>query len=113
MDCVSCSICVMAWTDCVGSKTMPEPNCACATGCDRAASPMANVVNISFLIGFSSRFRWMIVIVKQRLGLLLCRLNLSLYLCKMVGLRLASRIPFFLPGVEGRHLFCGQLLSRQ
>src|ERR1035441_364776 len=92
---------------------MPEPNCACAAGCNAAASPMANVVNISFLIGFSSRFRWMILIVKQRLGLLLRRKNLALNLGKMVGLRLAPCLPRFSLGFEGCYLLGGQLLSRQ
>ena len=30
MDRSSCSIWVMAWADCVGSYTIPDPNCACA-----------------------------------------------------------------------------------
>ncbi len=58
MDCSSCSICAMAWPDCVGSKTMPEPNCACASGCNAAANPTASTVRVSFFIVLSFRRRW-------------------------------------------------------
>src|ERR1700693_4189210 len=58
MDCSSCSICITAWLDCVGSNTMPEPNCAFANGCNAAAHPTASTVRVSFLIVSSLRRRW-------------------------------------------------------
>src|ERR1039458_3670721 len=34
---------------------MPEPNCACATGCKAAASPIWSAGRIGFLMAYSSR----------------------------------------------------------
>src|ERR1700733_12726173 len=58
MDCSSCSICTMAWPDCVGSNTIPEPNCAFANGCNAAANQTASTVRVSFFIVLSLRRRW-------------------------------------------------------
>src|SRR5579864_715984 len=65
MDCSSCSICTMAWPDCVGSNTMPEPNCAFANGCNAAANPTASTVRVSFFIVSSLRRRWLCDALQQ------------------------------------------------
>ena len=51
----SFSIWVTAWPACVGSKTIPEPNWACAAGWNDVATAMASALRISFLIVLSFR----------------------------------------------------------
>src|ERR1700691_2744689 len=111
MDCSSCSICVTACPACVGSKTMPEPNCACAAGWNAVTSPTASAVRISFFIALSFPLRLVWESSYGNTALLLCGENFSLYLCKTVRFWLAPCFSCFLLGFDSRCLLRGQLLS--
>src|SRR5580704_1883896 len=95
MDLCSFSICVTACPACVGSKTMPEPNCALANGCN-AANPTASTVRVSFFICLIPFVAVGLVLLYSGTVLLLCSENLLLELRETVGLWLAPCLAFFL-----------------
>src|SRR5580658_1533760 len=92
---------------------MPEPNCACAAGCNAVASPMASAVRSSVFIALSFRLRLVSWCSHSDTALLLCSKNLFLDLCKTVGLWFAPCVSFFFLRFEGRHLLGCQLFSGQ
>src|SRR6266536_5136463 len=92
---------------------MPEPNCACAAGCNAVAIPMANAVRISFFIVCPFVLRLVSSCLHSDTALLLCGKNLFLDFCKTVGLWFAARVSFLFPRVEGGHLLRRQLFPGQ
>jgi len=89
---------------------MPEPNCACAAGCNVAPIPMASYGENHFLHGLSFRLAVGAPVLAQRYALLLCSKNLVSGFARRLasGLHLASRS---FSSYEFGHLLCGQLFS--
>src|ERR1051326_1101739 len=102
----------MAWPDCVGSKTIPEPNCAFAAGCISVANPRRTRARIGFFIVKPLHRRW-VCVVHSGTALLLCGNNFSLNLRKMVSLRLTPCFAFLFLGFKVCHLFLRQRLTCQ